>query len=72
MNFDVPSLIASLIVSGIGYVAFRYGKSQERLPQIVIGLVLMGFPYFVPDAWLMLAVAAVLCLLLWLSVRMGW
>lgn len=72
MNFDASSLIASLIVSSIGFVAFSYGKSQQRFPQMIIGLVLMIFPYFIPTAWLMLAIAAVLCGLLWLSVRMGW
>ncbi len=71
VNLDAPSLIASLIVSSVGFVAFSYGKSQQRFPQMIIGLVLMIFPYFVPMAWLMIAIAAVLCGVLWLSVRMG-
>ncbi len=71
MEFDASSLVASLVVSGIGFVAFTYGKKQSRFPQMIIGLVLMGFPYFVSDAWLMATITGVLLGLLWLSVRLG-
>jgi hypothetical protein len=71
MDFDGGSLIASLIVSSIGFVVFGYGKRLERLPQVIIGLVMMAFPYFVPDTLLMSIIAGVLLVGLWVAVRFG-
>jgi hypothetical protein len=71
MDFDGGSLIASLIVSSIGFVVFGYGKRLERLPQVIVGLVLMGFPYLVPDMLLMSIIAGVLLIGLWVAVRFG-
>jgi predicted phage tail protein len=71
MNFDVGSILASLVIGGIGFVAFMYGKKQHRIPQMAIGVVLMVYPYFIPNAWLMSAIAVVLLGLLYALVRMG-
>ncbi|HEY6176761.1 MAG TPA: hypothetical protein VIX73_20030 [Kofleriaceae bacterium] len=71
MDIDTGSLVASLIVSAIGFVVFTYGKRLQRVPQIVIGLVLMAFPYLVPSIPLMATIAAVLLAGLWLVVRLG-
>ena len=46
MSFDPIWLLLSLIPSGAGFVLFVYGKKQERMPQLVAGLVLMVYPYF--------------------------
>ena len=71
MDLDGSSLLASLIVSSIGFVVFGYGKRQERVPQIVIGLLLMAFPYFIGSVPLMAGIAAVLLAGLWVAVRFG-
>jgi hypothetical protein len=71
MGLEASSLVASLIVSAIGFVVFGYGKRQQRVPQIVIGLVLMAFPYFVSEVPLMAGIAAVLLAGLWVAVRFG-
>jgi hypothetical protein len=71
MDFETGSLVASLIVSAIGFVVCAYGKRLQRMPQIVIGLVLMGFPYLVPSVPLMAIIAAALLGGLWLAVRLG-
>jgi len=71
MDFESNSLIASLVVSSIGFVVFAYGKRQQRVPQVVVGLALMGFPYLVPSVALMAAIAGVLLLGLWLATRFG-
>jgi hypothetical protein len=71
MDTETSSLVASLIVSSIGFVVFGYGKRQQRVPQIVVGLVLMGFPYLVPGVVLMASIAAVLLAGLWFAVRFG-
>lgn len=71
MDLETSSFIASLIVSSIGFVVFVYGKRQQRVPQVVVGLVLMGFPYLVPGVLLMTSIAAVLLIGLWLALRFG-
>lgn len=71
MDFGPSSLIASLVVSSIGFVVFVYGKRQQRVPQVVVGLALMGFPYLVPSVAFMGPIAAVLLIGLWLATRFG-
>ena len=71
MDFETSSIVASVIVSAIGFVVFTYGKRMQRVPQIVTGLVLMGFPYLVPSMMVMAIIAAVLLAGLWLAVRLG-
>ena len=72
MNFDAPSLIASFIIGSIGLVAMMYGKKQSRFPHMVVGLVLMVYPYFVPNVAAMIAIAVALVGGLWAAVRLGW
>ena len=69
MDFDANSLIASLVIGGIGTVSFIYGKRQSRLPQMVVGILLIVYPYFVPNVFLMIGIAVVLLAALWASIR---
>jgi hypothetical protein len=71
MNLDANSLLASLLVSSIGFVLFVYGRRMRRIPQLAVGLVMLIYPYFVSTVWLMLAIAAVLLSLLWFGVKQG-
>lgn len=66
------ALFASLIVSGVGYVAFSYGRKQRRAPPLAIGVALMVFPYFVDSAMAIYGIGAALCLSLWVLVRQGY
>ncbi len=72
MDLESASFVASLIVSSIGFVAFMYGRKLERMPQIVAGLLLMGFPYFVPNVIVMGAIAAALLIGMWVALRLGY
>ena len=65
------SLMVSLTVSTIGFGFFIYGRKQARIPQVVVGLGLMIYPYFIGGVALMLAVGAALLGILWLWLRMG-
>lgn len=71
MDIDVNSILASIPVSGIGFVAFSYGKKQHRLPQMVAGIILMVFPYFVSNVWLMFLVAAIILVVMAAAIRVG-
>jgi hypothetical protein len=72
VDIDASSLIAGLFVSSVGFVLFSYGKKMSRPPQMVGGLLLMVFPYFVPGVLWMLAIGAVLCALIWVAVQRGY
>ena len=69
---DANGILASLFISSIGLVAFLYGKKQARLPQLVIGIVLMVYTYFISSVVWMFVIAAMLLALLWFVVRLGW
>ncbi len=58
-------IIANFIFSTIGFVAFIYGKKQKEYKVLGIGLVLMIYPYFVPNVALMYVIGAGLCALLY-------
>lgn len=52
-------IFAIVVFSIIGFGAFRYGKRDGRWQPMVIGMVLMVFPYFVSSGlWLYLIGAA--------------
>jgi len=71
MSLDPESLIASLLVSSVGFVLFEYGRRMKRPPQIGIGLALLVFPYFVESVWAMLGIAVALLVLLWVALQRG-
>ncbi|MEZ4271877.1 MAG: hypothetical protein R3C68_10750 [Myxococcota bacterium] len=72
MSFSPAALFASVVVSAMGLGFFLYGKRQARPFQLVAGLTLMIFPYFVESASWMLGIAAVVVAGLWLGLRSGW
>ena len=72
MTLDARWIVASLIVSSIGFVLVSYGRKQARVPQTLVGVALLVYPYFVPNVVAMLIIAGVLCAGLWLAVRLGW
>jgi tellurite resistance protein TehA-like permease len=72
MSFDPTSLLLSVLISAVGVGLFVYGKKQQRAPQLVAGIALLGYTYFVSSVAVMLAIAAAILCALWLAVRMGW
>jgi hypothetical protein len=71
MSFDMGWLFASLLVSSVGYILFHYGRKLRRAPQIVAGIAMLVYPYFVHNVIVMIAVAAGLSLLTWAAVYLG-
>jgi hypothetical protein len=72
MDLSAASLFASLLVGCVGMGLFLYGKKQARLPQLLVGIALMVFPYFVASALIVYAISAGLVVGLWAAVRAGW
>jgi hypothetical protein len=50
------TLLWGLLWSSIGLGYFIYGKKQRAVVPLVCGLVLMIFPYFMPNTTLLVAV----------------
>jgi hypothetical protein len=71
MDIDGGALLASMLVSSVGFVLVAYGRKMARLPHVVTGAVLLVFPYFVSNVLAMFGIALALCLVLWVAVQRG-
>ena len=58
MNAGV--LLWGLLFSSIGLGFFLYGKKQRAVVPLVCGLVLMIYPYFIPNVVALVAIGVVL------------
>ncbi len=72
MSLDPGWLIASLIISAVGVVLLHYGRKLARIPQLLAGLAMLIYPYFVPGVWANVLIALGLLVALWIAVRLGW
>lgn len=72
MHLSMAWIIASMVVSSIGFVLANYGRKLARPPHLVAGVLMLFYPYFIPAIVPMLIIAAALCALLWVAVRLGW
>ena len=72
MDLDPTWLLLSLIPSSVGLVLFMYGKKQERLPQLVVGFLMMIYPYLVSSVSALIVVGLLLWGALWYALRLGW
>jgi hypothetical protein len=72
MSLDPAWLFLSLVLSGAGFVLFRYGRKQDRWPQLVAGLALMLFPYFATSVTTLVGIGALVGAALWYAIRLGW
>jgi len=58
MDLSANNLLVSLVAGIIGLALFRYGKKEERLPQLIGGIAMMTYPMLVSGTGSMLAVGA--------------
>jgi hypothetical protein len=74
VNLDTStgSLMASLLVSAFGGGFFIYGWKQKRWPQLVVGVVMSIYPFFVESVWLTYLIAVALVVGLWFALRADW
>jgi hypothetical protein len=71
VDLDPTSLFVNLMVSIVGLAIFTYGKKQKRVPQLVAGLLLMVYPYFISNVLVMTGVGVGIIGLLFAAVRYG-
>ncbi len=68
MNFSFGGLVGSMMVSGAGFVFFRYGRKRSRPIFLIFGIIMMVYPYFIDDwAWMLGIFAGMCALLYWLK-----
>lgn len=46
-GFSAWGLMGGLVFSGIGFVAFIYGKKNAEFKPMLMGILLMAYPYFI-------------------------
>jgi hypothetical protein len=71
MDTSFGGLFLSLVIGAVGTGLFLYGKKQGRLPQMIAGVVLCIYPYFVPNLWLMGGIAALIVAAVWVAALKG-
>jgi hypothetical protein len=59
-NFSPSNLFAGLIFGSIGLGAFIYGKKNAFWRPMVIGIILMAYPYFLSGTLLIYLIGIVL------------
>jgi len=63
-GFSLATILLALFFSLVGFAAFRYGKKNNEPRPLFLGIALMAYGYFVSNAWVSLAVGALLTLLI--------
>ena len=53
-------LVGDFLFSGIGLIAFMYGKGEASLRLMILGAVLMAYPYLVSDTLATYAIGIIL------------
>ncbi len=71
-NMSMAAIFVGFIVSTIGFSFFLYGKKQTRVPQLVLGVVLMVLPFVLPSPLWTGCISAALLVGLWFGLRSGW
>ena len=71
MDFSPASLFASVVIGGVGFGLFLYGRKQQRVPQLVAGVALSIYPYFVGGVGWMVAIGVAIVAGLWAALKLG-
>lgn len=71
MNLDLGNILLASLVSLIGLALVGYGRRAVRVPHIVVGLILLVYPYFVGNLAAEVGIAVALVAGLCLVSRLG-
>lgn len=66
MDISTTHIFAAIIFGSIGFAAFIYGRKQSNLKALIIGVVLMVFPFFIQNSIALLVIGTALTLALFL------
>jgi hypothetical protein len=60
MHLDLGTIVLGGFIGLIGLGLLSYGRKQVRIPHIVVGLILLVYPYFVGNLIVIAVIAAAL------------
>jgi hypothetical protein len=60
MNLSTSSIVLGVFLGLIGFALITYGRKEVRVPHMVVGGILLVYPYFVGNWIIILAIAAAL------------
>lgn len=63
-NFTLSTVIAYLLFGAVGLFGFLYGKKSGAIRVMLVGIVLMAYPYFVSGALALYGIGCFLTALL--------
>jgi hypothetical protein len=63
-GISLATILVAVLFGFVGFAAFRYGKKNGEPRPLFLGIALMAYGYFVPNAWLSFAIGTGLTLLL--------
>lgn len=66
-GFSWVGLIGGVLFGSVGFIAFIYGKKNSEFKPLIIGVLLMGYPYLVRNEIAVFAVGVVLTVLLFIQ-----
>jgi len=59
-SFSIAGIIANVLFSAVGFVAFTYGKKMQIWRPMLIGIALMAYTYFVQSEVLLYGIGSAL------------
>jgi len=60
LNLSPSAIFANLLFSAIGYYFFRHGRRESEIKIVVLGIVLMIYPYFFDSTKALWAIGLIL------------
>ncbi len=58
MSFDLTNIFLGILFGGVGFVAWRYGRHKQSARHMLLAVILMVFPYFLSNIWVLLLVGS--------------
>ena len=58
MNLSTSGIVLDIFVGLIGLALLNYGRKEVRVPHMVVGFILLVYPYFVGNWMAVLGIAA--------------
>lgn len=55
------NLFAGILFGSVGLAAFVYGKKSANWKPMAIGVIMMVYPYFIEETWLVYVIGVALC-----------
>jgi hypothetical protein len=72
VNVDLSTILLGSFIGLVGLALVSYGRKGLRIPHLVVGLILLVYPYFVGNSIAIVVIAVALVAGLTLVSRLGY